>query len=68
MNMRALVVVASSLVLAACASVRTNHINWSGASLMTAPNPGNPKVFVADDKYSVVDQEPIFVKQSSDSN
>ena len=68
MNMRALVVVASSLVLAACAHVRTHDITWSGASLMTAPNPGNPKVFVADDKYIVVDQEPIFVKQSSDSN
>ena len=68
MNMRALVVVASSLVLAACAHVRTHDITWSGASLMTAPNPGNPKVFVADDKYIVVDQEPIFVKQSTGSN
>lgn len=68
MKQRAFIVVALSLALAACTSVRKDDITWSGANLMTAPNPGNPKVFVADDKYIVVDQDPIYVKQSTGSN
>jgi hypothetical protein len=68
MNKHTLAVVASSLVLGACASVTTNNITWSGAHLFTAPNPGNPKVFVADDKYIVIDPDPIYVKQTSGSN
>lgn len=63
-----ILVVASSLAVAACAGMRSADVNWAGANPFAAPNAANPKVYVADDKYIVVDQEPIFVKQGSAGN
>ena len=68
MSKRALIVVVSSLALAACTSARIGDITWSGPNPFLAPNPTNPKVYVADDKYIVVDQEPVFVKQGAGGN
>ena len=60
-----------TLLVAACATGgRINVDGRSGfiGSLVTHPNPKNPNVFVDDDQYLVVDQEPIHIKLRQGQN
>lgn len=53
-----LVAAATGLLLSACASHHARDAR------VTKFNPHNPNVYVEDDKYIVVDQEPIYIRKN----
>ena len=52
-----LVAAVAGLMLSACASHHPPHAR------MIKPDPHNPNVYVVDDKYIVVNQEPIYIRK-----
>src|SRR6516165_5146589 len=66
MNKSVFFVTAVTAALTACAAGRIGDKGFSPL-LVTAPDASRPNVFVKDDAYVVVDQEPIYVVSDSPS-
>jgi len=66
MNKSVFLATAVAITLTACAAGRIGDKGFSPL-LVTAPDPSRPNVFVKDDAYVVVDQEPVYVVSDAPS-